>query len=298
MGFVDVFYYGQNKLICKSLTSADNGKTVSITNSAGRSWSGTIADKKCEFMLPPRDVYSVSILGTGGVAQNTQEVMLGFGECRTLIVGYDKSSAYSIKQMLKAGVVNDYFEVGDQIMVSEGASQAAYDVLEIGYNGGNNIIFGRHDLLSNDMAMISETASLFFTQTDVSSYLNGAFYNSLNNDFKDNISDYEFKTAKSNAQSNSPVYLQTAKIWLPSEVNVMGTTHLSALEEVSVGGATQFSYFAVLANRIKSKSWWTASGYKGSSSNSFTCIDVTGNSTSKVQTGAYSVAPCFMIDDQ
>lgn len=79
MGYDDGFYYGQCKLICLAESAADNGKTVSVSN-GDRSWSGTVANQKCEFLVPNRTQYAVELID-GDDTDWAGTIEAGYGEC-------------------------------------------------------------------------------------------------------------------------------------------------------------------------------------------------------------------------
>ena len=78
-GYDDGFYYGQCKLICETETVSGNGKTVTISGN-GRTWSGTVADKLCSFLVPGRGQYTISLMN-GGTTLWSGTVEAGYGEC-------------------------------------------------------------------------------------------------------------------------------------------------------------------------------------------------------------------------
>ena len=177
----------------------------------------------------------------------------------------------------------------------------AYDVLHIGYKNGNNIIFGRHDLLSSPMKAHSTSNTKVNPMTcDLGIYLDGTFFESLSQDFQDNIADYEYMSC---VGGDDPA-LRTSKIWLPLGYNVMGEMGSFDAKEVTVGGAAQFSYFAVLAHKIKSMEYWTWSGLLFTDSYStkhyrYCTITTAGSITNNQDYNtSHGVLPCFMIDDQ
>ena len=80
MAYDDGYYYGQCKLVAVVDNTADNGKTVLITTDDNKTYSGTIANKKCEFLLPPRTLYTVQKVSSGS-AEFTTKVEAGYGDC-------------------------------------------------------------------------------------------------------------------------------------------------------------------------------------------------------------------------
>lgn len=80
MAYDDGYYYGQCKIVAVVDDTADNGKTVLITTDGNKTYSGTIANKKCEFLLPPRALYTVQKV-SGESVEFTTKVEAGYGDC-------------------------------------------------------------------------------------------------------------------------------------------------------------------------------------------------------------------------
>lgn len=76
----ELFDDGQCKLVAVVDNTADNGKTVLITTDDNKTYSGTIANKKCEFLLPPKTLYTVQKVSSGS-AEFTTKVEAGYGDC-------------------------------------------------------------------------------------------------------------------------------------------------------------------------------------------------------------------------
>lgn len=86
MAFEDGYYYGQCKLIVEAETVDDNGHSVSVRRVAdGKTWTGTIDNKLCTFVLPPRDLYEITLMGAS-TAKWVGTVELGYGECRHVML--------------------------------------------------------------------------------------------------------------------------------------------------------------------------------------------------------------------
>ena len=79
MAYDDGYYYGQCKIVAVVDNTEDNGKTVLITTDDNKTYSGTIANKKCEFLLPPRTLYTVQKVSSGS-AEFTIKVEAGYGD--------------------------------------------------------------------------------------------------------------------------------------------------------------------------------------------------------------------------
>ena len=80
MAYSDGYYYGQCKIVAVVDNAADNGKTVLITTDDNKTYSGTIANKKCEFLVPPRTLYTVQKV-SGESTEFTTKVEAGYGDC-------------------------------------------------------------------------------------------------------------------------------------------------------------------------------------------------------------------------
>lgn len=102
-GYDDGFYYGQSKLICEVETLDGNGKTVTVTDGTNE-YSATVVDKIATFLLPPRSLYTVSLIN-GVKNEFTKKVPLGYGECVHVMMaeGYDpiiQKSKKSLSEIL------------------------------------------------------------------------------------------------------------------------------------------------------------------------------------------------------
>ena len=80
MAYDDGYYYGQCKIVAVVDNTADNGKTVLITTDDNKTYSGTIVNKKCEVLLPPRTLYTVQKVSSGST-EFTTKVEAGYGDC-------------------------------------------------------------------------------------------------------------------------------------------------------------------------------------------------------------------------
>lgn len=299
MGFADDYYYGQCKLICTTTTTADNGKTVSVVSGSGRTWSGTVANKVCTFLLPNRDSYTVKLM-SGSTVQHQETVYLGYGECKMIMIGMDKNTPEGIKAIVQAGLESSFFTVGNTINFTEGSTSVQYRVLHVGYRTskyGHNVIFGRDKCLNTTRVMNdSATNAGGFASSGMCRYLNNDFYNSLSSDLKNVITTCNKQLGIGNSTS---LQAENHKIWLPSEWNVFGATTYAAATEKTTGGEEQLSFFATAANRVRQVNgaasiWWLASPHAGSATD-FCIVTAAGAANSGAANYAYGVLPCFMI---
>ena len=300
MGFVDDFYYGQCRLICKTTSSADNGKTVSIASSGGRTWSGTMASLQCEFMLPPRDVYTVSLIDNGNT-QYTTKVIAGYGECLEVMVGLDKTTPLGIKAIVNAGLESSFFTAGDYVMVKENNADVRYDVVHVGYRlalYGHNIILQRHDCQDNMKQMnSSNTNAGGYKASLMASYLDNEVFSSYSQEWQDAISEITFQA--SIGSQSATLQNEEHKVWLPMEYNIFGATTYAAGTEHTTGGNEQFAYYATAANRIKSINGaacgWVECSPRVGASTAFCGVATSGAASYGNASDASGVAPCFMI---
>lgn len=300
MGFADDFYYGQCKVVATSTASADNGKAVTITSSGGRTWSGTMASGKCEFMLPPRDKYTVELVNSG-VTQFSTEIYCGYGECKYVEVGMDPATPLGIKAIVNAGLEANFFTAGDEVYVKENNADVKFRVLHVGYRTGkygHNIILGRDVCLPNTkQQQSSNTNAGGYRATLLASYLDNEYYASLSQAWQDAISEITYQASV--GSQNSALQNETHKVSVPMEYNVFGATTYAAATEHTTGLNEQFAYFATAANRVKTvnnaaSNWWLASPSVGSSAN-FCFVSSTGAAGGNGASNSCGVLPCFMI---
>lgn len=288
MAYDDSFYYGQCRIMCTTSDSSANGKTVVVTASGGSSKSGVVADGKVEFLVPPRDHYTVKLMD-GDAIKRQHELDCGYGECITVDIGYDVNSPLGIKEIVNKGLEAQYFKAGDQIMFKEGQTNVAYDVLHVDYfhsRHGHNVIFGRHAIHSNNRFAWNVTDDI--TNSVAYKFLNNSLFNSYSEDLRNSISVYTQSRAST---SNGGVKTTVSKIWLPNGTNVVQNE-----AQETQKGEYQFDYFKSLANRIKNSSrWWLSSGETSTSSSYFRFVETTGSMNYADSGSEYGIVPCFMI---
>ena len=299
MGYDDGFYYGQGKLICTTTAEADNGKTVTVKNSAGKTWSGVLADGKYTVMLPARDLYTISLINAGEV-QYTTDVIFGYGECKVIEVGMDPATPLGIKAIVNAGLETTFFQAGDEVLINESSTDVSFRVLHVGYKTdtyGHNIILGRNDIVTSKQMRNSNTNAGGYQATLVAQYLDEEYYSSLSQAWQDAISTFEFQGSIGN--QSTTLQVESHKVWVPQEYNVFGKTTSAATTEHTAGMNEQFAYFATEANRVKSKDgsasgWWLSSPITGNSDD-FCSVSSSGAAGGSDASFSYGVLPCFMI---
>lgn len=89
-GYDDGFYYGQCKLIFEAETVSDNGKTVTISDGTTTK-SGIVANKKCEFIVPGRSLWTATLLDSTGDPEWIGKAEAGYGDCKHIMLadGYE-----------------------------------------------------------------------------------------------------------------------------------------------------------------------------------------------------------------
>lgn len=307
MGYDDSYYYGQNKLICTAKSSADEGKAVSVVSMSGRSWSGTITDGVCTFLLPPRDAYTITLMNGDDIQHSVIET-LGFGECKIVDIGLDKNTPEGIRAILNAGCEDEYFKVGDQVLVSEGGANVPYDILHINYTGGknangHNIVFGRHFFLNEAKKYnLTQTNTGGFLSSYINDYLNGSFFDSLSLSWRNAIEagGLPFAFMGGIGASKTAVQETPCKIFLPTAYNVDGVgSQTTASERTDANGSIQFSMFADSSKRIKThangtvNAWWTAS--PNTASSGALIISSAGATDTRTTDNAFGIVPCFIL---
>lgn len=120
MAYDDGYYYGQCKIICEAETLSDNGKAVTITDGS-RSWSGTIANKICAFLVPGRGQYTITLVNTEEETEWSGVIEAGYGECIHVMLA-DGYEAIMVREKLtleeiaaSVGSVADYVPDADAV---------------------------------------------------------------------------------------------------------------------------------------------------------------------------------------
>ena len=295
-------YFGQGTLICKSSSALDNGKTVSVTDGK-RTWSGVIADGVCVFKaLPAKQKYKVCLINGDNVEYAT-EVIFGFGDCKEIDVGLDKTTWKGLKAIVNAGLASEMLTVGDQISAVVGGEKQVFDIIHIDYKAGtygHNIVLAKHTCLAATKQMnTSDTNAGGYKATLVADYLDNDYYDSLPADMKSVITQMTYQASIGN--KNSALQNEEHKVWLPLEYNIFGATTYAAATEVTTGNAEQFAYFATAANRIKTLgdtgsacSWWLSSPYV-SGATYFCNVNAAGTASGYNASSSHGVLPCFLI---
>lgn len=295
-------YFGMGKLICKSSSALDNGKTVSVTDGK-RTWSGVIADGVCVFsMLPAKQKYTVCLINGDDVEYAT-EVIFGFGDCKEIDVGMDKTTWKGLKAIVNAGLASEMLAVGDQISAVIGGETQVFDIIHINYKAGtygHNIVLAKHTCLAATKQMQTSNTNVGgYKATLVADYLDNDYYDSLPSDMKSVITQMNFKASIGNQSSN--LQNEEHKIWLPLEYNIFGATSYAATTEVTTGNAEQFAYFATAANRVKtlgdtgSACYWWLSSPRVSGTTDFCRVNSAGDASHYAASDSNGVLPCFLI---
>ena len=294
-------YFGQGKLVCTSTTTADNGKTVTVTDGK-KTWTGVMTNGTCVFTLPTKQKYTIKLLN-GNVVEYETETIFGFGEYKEVEVGMDKKSWKGLKAIVNAGLETEMLAVGDQISATVAGEEQVFDIVHINYKHsvyGRNIILAKHTMLSSTMQFNTTKTNVGgYAASIIAKYLDDSYYNSLPSDMKSAITQMAFKANAGNGQY--VLQNEEHKIWLPLEYNILGKCTYSWTGEVEQGGAEQFAYFATPANRIKTQGntgsvylWWSSSPRSGSV-DAFSIISTVGEADFGYGMGTYGVCPFFMI---
>lgn len=295
-------YFGQGKLVCTSTTTADNGKTVTVTDGK-KTWTGVMTNGTCVFTLPTKQKYTIKLLN-GNVVEYETETIFGFGEYKEVEVGMDKTSWKGLKAILNAGLETEMITVGDQISATIGGKEELFDIVHIDYRPslyGRNLILAKHTLLEEHKPLRTDIANYGgYGSTLVATFLDDSYYNSLPNEMKSVITKMKYTAMLGGAAANTVE--EEHYLWLPMEANLYPQNTYGNVSEKTVCGAEQFSYFATDASRIKNVAntnvkaeWWIGTP-RGGVNESFLFIAVNGGQSyaQSHKTGFY-ICPFFMI---
>lgn len=78
MAYEESYFFGKCNVVCEAETTADNGKTVTITDGTN-SFTGTIVNRVASFFIPGKTTYTVT-LSDGGTTEWTGTIAAGYGE--------------------------------------------------------------------------------------------------------------------------------------------------------------------------------------------------------------------------
>ena len=295
-------YFGFGKLVCKSTSSLDNGKTVLVTQGAN-SWSGTMTDGLCVFtQIPQKGKYHVA-LKNGNTTEYETDIIFNFGEYKEIDVGLDHTSWKGMKAITNADKVDTMTEVGDKISATISGTTSEFMVIHKNYRKsiyGSNVVMMATSCLDNGMQMrTTDVNSGGYGGTLVAAKLDGEYYDGCPDDMKAAISEITFQASVGSQSTN--LQNEKHKIWIPLEYNVFGGTTYAAGTEVTAGGAEQFSYFATAANRVMKLGdsgaacpWWLGSPYVTTSTD-FCIVTAAGAPNGGDASNSYGVVRCFMI---
>ena len=78
MAYEESYFFGKCNVVCEAETTADNGKTVTITDGTN-SFTGTIVNRVASFFIPGKSTYTVT-LSDNGTTEWTGTIAAGYGE--------------------------------------------------------------------------------------------------------------------------------------------------------------------------------------------------------------------------
>ena len=144
-GYDDGFYYGQCKLIFEAETVSDNGKTVTISDGATTK-SGIVANKKCEFIVPGRSLWTATLLDSTGDPEWTGKVEAGYGDCKHIMLadGYEaimERNALSLNEIKAATNLDGYIPKAEAVK----AISDSMGGIKFGVNGDGNYGYYKAD---------------------------------------------------------------------------------------------------------------------------------------------------------
>lgn len=249
----------------------------------------TNANGFCEMYLPSMNRYRVVMTGGG-----TKTVNLGEGEVQYLVLGYNPYSWDSIKNIINAGEAASTFTSGDEFKVvlnDTNQTELTYQC-EINKYGLGEVDFIPKTIYVYKQHHTSNTNAGGWNGSDIRTYLNNVFFNMLPSDLQNNIS--EKRVATSKGTSDNVIVFSQDKIWIPTEVEVLGaTSHGASMENAY--NVHYSTIFDTQAHRQRGNYWWTASPDISNGGN-FCFIYPDGSSpyTNGASNG-WGVLPCFRI---
>lgn len=304
--YEDQYYFSMCRLVLKAATEDIKGKDVKISS---MSYKDRIINAKLDategdanLLVPGRDKYTVEIMD-GDEVTWADTITLGFGEYKELVVGYTQSIWSVIKDDVNAGRHVGKYRVGHRLTVEYKGDPYFVDVLHVNYKGGSNLVLGFADCLPDKRRMNeTKTNENGFVASELCTWLNGEFLESLPQELQDSISDYSWVGSKGGTTALTET--MTKKIWLPTEKNVYGDVNTKYALAAETSAGDQFDFFKFRPEIYKTcngtvSNWWLSSPRAkdaGYNVKSF----VVGGAGMATQSAPYAdskhgISPCFMI---
>ena len=204
-----------------------------------------------------------------------------------------------VQAILNSGLESSMLSVGMEMPeITVSGEPMQWVIGAINHDQQHQVIFVPKWCLSTTRKMYSTNTNVGgWNSSDLRTWLNGDFYNSLPNTVKPYIADRTFQTSEGN--TSTTLQSATDKIWLPREFELFGATTYAAATEHTDGGAEQFPIFSVADNRIKTTGqegsaydWWESSPC-ASTANDFCNVNRSGAANYNGASATNGVAPCF-----
>lgn len=292
-------YFGRGRLVCKSSASADNGKTISVTNGT-KSYSGTLTDGSVSFDLPAKNKYHIKLLN-GSTTEFETDIVFNFSEYKEIEVGINKTTWRGIQNILNAHLETSMLTIGDEITETlTTGEKVVFQLAAINHDSNQthqSIWLSRYCLETTRQMNATNVNAGGWNSSAMRSWLNGTFYSELSDELKAVIAERTVQT--SIGSQSTTLQNATDKIWLPREKEIFGSTTYAVATEAAT--ANQFDIFATAAQRVKTlgsagsaASWWESSP-DVSNSTVFCFATSSGTASGNNASSAYGVVPCFHI---
>jgi len=291
------------RVVCRSTTSADRGKTVTLqdANDSTNTQTKTFdANLKLDFTVPGRTRYNV-IVKSGNTVQSTTQIDVDYGEYKEIQIGLDKTTWTGVQTIINAGLAGSMLAIGDSITANLSTGEdIIFEIAAINLERDGQVIWkAKNAMNALRQHHTSNTNAGGWNSSDLRTYLNNTVYAALPAELKPLIAERAVKAS----QGSQSAAIQTAndKIFLPREFEVFGATTYAAASEQSQGGALQWPIFATAAKRIITQGlggaaciWWLVSPYASGSAH-FCYVGTSGAPGHYDASTSYGVVPCFQM---
>lgn len=239
------------------------------------------------------------------IDENDQEVLVfndeidaNMGCFYYISIGYDITSWEGIQNILNAHKETELLTIGDELKATIEGVEYTYQVGGINLYASHEVIFVPKTCIGARTQRGSATNVGGWASSDIRTFLNGTFKNTLPDEIKNNLKAISFKSSQG---GSTPTTLITTDdyVWIPREYEVLGRIARSVPAEANY--CIQYPIFLTSEQRIKTLNevavnWWEASADNNPNSPAAFCfITNQGNNGYVAQNAAANngIVPCF-----
>lgn len=209
----------------------------------------------------------------------------------------DPNSWSGIQEIIRRGLVNDYFNVGDQIASSYDGSEIVWEVIGIDVDTPTDSNFAHSMTIQTKDCLESRVWDAGndnrYINSDIRTYLNGVFLNKLDTELASVLGAVDKKVAVRDAIGGQDSF--SDKVFLLSELEVSGSGQGDTTGEVVYPFYDGVANAARIKNLNGSPSHWWLSSPRVSDSHNVRRVLTDGSISLNLARLTYGVAPACVI---